>query len=928
MNELIQMPDFFKGRWDNLLILSYGADLPYFENAILRPEFRCKNKIILSDGRKFLQACERYEKDGRVRWLNQRYIADGIYTPNSAHAKLILLTTREAGKLLVGSGNLGAQGYTSGGELFTLYEYSADDQSQIAAFHGAWNLIDTLLERELAGGAAVHALRNLYEGTPWLMRAAGGATGTILHNLRRSFIEQLKEELEGEHVQELWIMAPFFDAKAHALEILIEDFQPKTVNLVIQPKYVSLSASALKRVAKKSGTKIVVHPFETISSGQAGYVHAKLYLFKTANRAVCLQGSPNCSQVAMLLPSPAGNIEIANLLTAKRQAFDALFSNLDLQPAITDLNNLDVSLREIGPTEDKEERGWLLTSASWRGETMLLYFHGLAPDMGNAKMHIGEAAFPLKPVHTDNNIVQIKLSVHAQALLADHLVPIVVEIDRDMSTPIFPCNFDLLDRESNTISSAISTQDIRNFNPEDPEFENLLRELEASFPIDRKSIWQLAGKTPAARTNDEDEDEYLLDYADIDYDLLRQHPKIQQYIQPRGTGSSGGLALTRLQQLMNAITSHFSDLADVAFGRKGIGTAFQLEGASTSESAEEEETPPSPPAPEIAPNRNRIKNILKRFIRRYMNGLESSDFVRVVGVEVIVNNYIIFSHVLWRLLQKGEWIETDFILDAFYHMWLFFWGDDKQPGFSVTLDGQHTIWMRKILREQKSDALLLAALYHANRQSLLGGDNQFRVAICHCWRHILASASFSMGEDVVLDSWIYLHDLYPINQPTPRRIIEELGTLAHAPNTFESLRELEVQWNLPENSLQVKSAGFYRELSGRTTTTEYLEVLSPLRVENVEDAKKILLAWMAIGKRDYHRVKLSDCIIYYDEEIGKGLFYDQRSRNQIEFAGLPREGNSEWETSLQSLSNVAILAEHRISINLSRVEQETISTIR
>ena len=379
---------------------------------------------------------------------------------------------------------------------------------------------------------------------------------------------------------------------------------------------------------------------------------------------------------------------------------------------------------------------------------------------------------------------------------------------------------------------------------------------------------------------------------------------------------------------MSAITSHFLDLADVAFGKKGIGTAFQLEGASTSESPEEEETPPTPSAPEAAPNRNRIKNILKRFIRRYMNGLESSDFVRVVGVEVIVNNYIIFSHVLWRLLQKGEWIETDFILDAFYRMWLFFWGDDKQSGFSATLDGQYSNWMRNILREQKSDALMMAALYHANRQALMGGDNQFRVAVCHCWRHILTSASFSMEENVVLDSWIYLHDLYPINQPTPQRIIEELGSLAHAPNTFETLRELEAQWNLPENSLQVKNAGFYRELNGRTTTSDYLEILAPLRVENVEDAKKIILAWMAIGKRDYHRVKLSDCIIYYDEEIGKGLYYDQRSGNQMEFADLNRNGNSAWETALQSLSNVAILAEHSISINISRVEQETINATR
>src|SRR5687768_9205420 len=105
MRELIKFPEIFDGKWDHLLILSYGANLPYFENAILRQNFRCQNKIILADGGKFLQACEHYTVDGRVRSLNQRYIVEGIYVPNSAHAKIILLTTRESGKLFIGSGN-------------------------------------------------------------------------------------------------------------------------------------------------------------------------------------------------------------------------------------------------------------------------------------------------------------------------------------------------------------------------------------------------------------------------------------------------------------------------------------------------------------------------------------------------------------------------------------------------------------------------------------------------------------------------------------------------------------------------------------------------------------------------------------------------------------------------------------------------------
>ena len=123
MNEL-QLPEQLKGPWHHALVLTYGADIPFFENALWRQfSTRCRNKIILADGQCYLEACANYARSGLVRHLNQRYVAEGIFAPHAAHAKFILLTNSERGRLLVGSGNLGWQGYASGGELFTQYEY-------------------------------------------------------------------------------------------------------------------------------------------------------------------------------------------------------------------------------------------------------------------------------------------------------------------------------------------------------------------------------------------------------------------------------------------------------------------------------------------------------------------------------------------------------------------------------------------------------------------------------------------------------------------------------------------------------------------------------------------------------------------------------------------------------------------------------------
>ncbi|MEI7768418.1 MAG: hypothetical protein WCI67_00440 [Chloroflexales bacterium] len=142
MSEL-PLPEQFTGPWEHLLILTYGMDLPFFEQTLLRElSARCRNRIILSDGQHFLDACALYQQNALARYFNQRYVAEGIFAPRAAHAKLILLTNPTAGRLLIGSGNLSMHGYASGGELFTSYAYSAADPERREAFSGVRDLLD------------------------------------------------------------------------------------------------------------------------------------------------------------------------------------------------------------------------------------------------------------------------------------------------------------------------------------------------------------------------------------------------------------------------------------------------------------------------------------------------------------------------------------------------------------------------------------------------------------------------------------------------------------------------------------------------------------------------------------------------------------------------------------------------------------------
>src|SRR5688572_1329106 len=100
MNNVLEIPTLLKGSWDPLLILTYAAELAFFENALWRQlSNRCNNQIILAHGRCYLQAFQDAERNDTVRYVNQNYVFDGIFTPFAAHSELILLTNAEEGRL-------------------------------------------------------------------------------------------------------------------------------------------------------------------------------------------------------------------------------------------------------------------------------------------------------------------------------------------------------------------------------------------------------------------------------------------------------------------------------------------------------------------------------------------------------------------------------------------------------------------------------------------------------------------------------------------------------------------------------------------------------------------------------------------------------------------------------------------------------------
>ncbi len=912
----LEVPEQFRGPWEHALILTYGVDVTFFERA-LWPQFaaRCRNKIILADGRQYLQKSEDYaQQKGLVRHLNQIYIVAGIFgshAHSSAHAKLILLTHPEQGRLLVGSGNLHWQGYASGGEMFTEYEYTPESPQALPAFLTVREMLDILIRQGSVEGTAVRHINYMWEQTPWLFQGSENAESPVRHNLARSFLDQLLFELNGEPVEELWILSPFFDRDGIALDRLLQATRPGQVTLLVQPGYTSVDPIALQRVLDRAPGRWEIRPFRI--EDKDTYVHAKCYLLKLKNRALCLQGSPNLSQVAMLSSAPHGNVETANLLTGPREAFDYLLEALQIDPPVRDLASLKLSYQSTDEADLPSKEGWQLTGGERREDHLLLNFQGILPNLQGAALIIAEKMSPLTLLRVETRLLELRLSAEQIELLAQPVPISILWADSETTyetNHIFVCNREALEHVLQYASEEEILTHAGGLDLDDKELEELLGELKEALVIDRRSVWQLAGRQLPSNVPDDDPSLHL-EYAQINYGLLRQHPKIQQYLHrlPGGQGQTR----SRLQIILNAITSHFQGLL------AGDGVLDIIQKA-TEQVIESESPPYEEEDEEIIEERQqqhrtarqRIERLLKNFIHRFLRGMSSPDFQEFAGYEVVAHNYMIFTHFLWRLFAK-DWLEPLFVVDALIQSWMFFWGDGTQSGYfrQLPLDQQEQIL--QLVQDYHNDASTLAALYFSDKVVTLEGEDKQRFALRNLWRELLRQPPFPLEARLIVETQKMLAPLFPEDPPSPTTIVDQLAKLARFDTRANFLRGLEAPGRYPPGSCTIEKQFVSRHHRVQAVPVDCLVIRAPNALVDQASAVALLQAWMEAEPLDYFRIITTGGnghtdaarLIYYDvaEQYGKYWVKEQGGKGQdLRAITLPKR---EWDTALDQLHTLA-----------------------
>jgi hypothetical protein len=300
--DVLQALEETNNQFRGAVILTYTLNLDFFEQLIAPrlDAIGCTNVLILTDVHGYDDALSLGARS--LTGVGTRYVCAPLLNPGKGiqHAKLILLTGPNLGRLLVGSGNLTLHGYGRNLEQFTRFDLAIEPgqtapADELYPFFAVWEFLQLLGRRGAISAIARDRLHAIGATGPWL---AGAVTPPpdlrLWHTFDRSLFSQLTEQGP---LDELQIIAPFFDLVT--IGTLVQRLEPRRLVCGIDALSPNLDGSALAAQCQAWGCELSIR---TLAGRDGGHrpLHAKTMIGLGPDGAWCVSGSANCTRPAWL----------------------------------------------------------------------------------------------------------------------------------------------------------------------------------------------------------------------------------------------------------------------------------------------------------------------------------------------------------------------------------------------------------------------------------------------------------------------------------------------------------------------------------------------------------------------------------------------------------------------------------------------------
>jgi len=437
-----------KSRFENCVILTYGLNIKYYESLFWMWLYRngCHNNIIFMDGSQYFKSL-RQEKSSIYR-LGSGYTICPVYTLSAFHPKIILLTTKRSGKLIVGSANITASAFTQNRELVNEFNFEiGKDEEYLYLFNDCWNYL--LRISDGVPSFIDFQLRQMIRISPWLSENGQRKNDIVFisypnsdENNKDKVIDILSQELSKVQVKELCVLSPFFDIDMRIIIKFEKRFNLKKFNIITNQD--TIFDPSCKSIIEK---KVNLYKFDSSVEGVRGKkLHGKACYFKTSKSDYLLCGSMNFTSRALALEGEVSNYEAGILYKGGEKEH---FDELGLSSMITEKNRIDfkeIKFEKVPKGEEKVKEGEIALWAEYRSNILDLFFF-------NGKFIEEIQTINLKFIDNLDNLIK---EINYKSFLSKEDKISVLNIDKDIIERSMYIDINLFFKDGTTKECQIS----------------------------------------------------------------------------------------------------------------------------------------------------------------------------------------------------------------------------------------------------------------------------------------------------------------------------------------------------------------------------------------------------------------------------------------------------------------------------------------
>lgn len=317
-----------KGKYSSCIITAYSFDFAFFEERVMTVlrSANIRNVNVFLDGKYLEQNLENLS--GYEFKTHKTYSLNPIYESGVFHPKIMLLTGPKHGLLIIGSGNMTSSGLNTNDEIWGAFHLNSIESPNAPIFSSVWAYLQFYLKQ--AKGFNAQKIEWISHRSPWLeviQKPTTNSFTSIDKDLEIKFIgnsvnvstyDELVNSLPKKGLENLTIIAPYFDKEGKALEQFFIDFKINKAVCISDFEY-GLVPFGLERNLSK---KVSFYDWKDCTKAfNVNYnrLHAKLFHFTYENGwEYLLIGSANATQSALGSKTiPPKNAEAGILLRRK-----------------------------------------------------------------------------------------------------------------------------------------------------------------------------------------------------------------------------------------------------------------------------------------------------------------------------------------------------------------------------------------------------------------------------------------------------------------------------------------------------------------------------------------------------------------------------------------------------------------------------------